>query len=178
MRSLFRGDPHRSSVLAVYRTIVERARIPVFYTEWGVPDSLDGRFEVLALHVFLVLERLTAEPATTADFAQSLFDTLFADIDHGMREMGAGDLGVGRHVKTMARSFYGRVAAYREGLDRGAEVLADALRRNLFGTVTPKPHRLATAAAYVERQAAALAQVPVAAILGGAVAFTEIGDVR
>jgi cytochrome b pre-mRNA-processing protein 3 len=173
LTSLFRRVPRRVVVHDAYRRIVERAREPYFYAEWGVPDSFDGRFELLALHAFLVLHRLRGEGEAADRFAQALFDTLFADMDRGLREMGVGDLGVGRYVKDMAKAFYGRIAAYEKGLDADA-ALAAGLRRNLFGTVVPSPAQLALAGGYVKRQAAALAAAPVAALLAGEIGFAPM----
>lgn len=160
--------------MAAYGAIVERARAPLFFTRWGVPDTLDGRFEMLALHAFLVLHRLKADPAAKG-FAQDLFDTMFADLDRTVREMGAADIGVGRYVKEMARGFYGRIAAYDEGLKADGR-LEDALRRNLYGTVAPGAAQLAEAARYVRRQQGALCAAPVAAFLAGAVPFAPLDE--
>lgn len=170
----FRRSHRRAAVLAAYGAIVERARHPVFYTDWGVPDTFDGRFEVLALHAVLVLHRLKAEHAATSAFAQSLFDTMFADLDRGVREMGATDLGVGRYVKSMARGFYGRIVAYEQGLAEGGEALRAALSRNLYGTAEPKREQLAAVADYTLRQSAALAVEPAAALLDGTVPFAPM----
>jgi cytochrome b pre-mRNA-processing protein 3 len=165
----------RQAVAAAYHRIVEQARDPAFFTRWGVPDTLDGRFEVLALHAFLVLNRLRAAHAETADFAQELFDTMFADLDRALREMGASDLGVGRHVKEMARGFYGRALAYERGLAGGDIALGEALQRNLFATA-PEEKAAAVAAHYVRRQAAALAMSPTSALLAGAIPFAPVTE--
>jgi cytochrome b pre-mRNA-processing protein 3 len=149
---------------------VARARWPGFYAGHGVPDTLDGRFELIALHVFLVLHRIRAVPAAAA-FGQALFDAMFTDMDRGLRELGTGDLSVGKQVKRMATGFYGRTAAYQAGLEGGAD-LAEALRRNLFGTVAdPEPDHLAWFAAYLRDQAAALERQDAAAIGAGRIAF-------
>jgi len=170
LASLFRSQPRRAAVHAAYGRIVDRARLPLFYAEWGVPDTLDGRFELLALHAFLVLNRLKREHDATAAFAQALFDTMFADLDRALREMGVGDLGVGRRVKEMAAGLYGRIAAYERGL-ADAPALPAALGRNLYGTTAASEAQLLRAADYVRRQAAALAAQPVARLLEGEVAF-------
>jgi cytochrome b pre-mRNA-processing protein 3 len=159
----------REAVMAAWNRIVARARDPGLFAAWAIPDTLDGRFEMLALHAFLVLNRLKRE-ARAKEFAQILFDTMFADLDRGVREMGATDIGVGRHVKAMARGFYGRIAAYEKGLGDEAELPA-ALRRNLFGTVEARPEHVAEAARYLRGQAAALAAVPVETFLAGEVPF-------
>ncbi len=156
-----------------YGRIVARARDPVFYRDWGVPDTVDGRFEVLALHAFLVLNRLKRERAKSRDFAQALFDAMFADLDRGVRELGASDIGVGRKVKAMARGFYGRIAAYEKGLADGAELRA-ALRRNLNGTAKPTADQIELTARYLSGQAAALYPVPLDALLAGEVPFAPL----
>jgi len=168
--SLFRGNPHRRAAQAAYAQIVARAREPAFFLAGGVPDTLDGRFELLALHAFLVLNRLKAEHAASADFAQMLFDAMFADLDRGLREMGAGDLGVGRRVKDMAKGFYGRIVAYEKGLAAGDEELRRALGRNLYGTA-PAAAAAEAMARYVRRQAAELAREPLERLLSGEVSF-------
>ncbi len=175
LASLFRPNPRRAAVHGAYGRIVARAREPLFYTGWGVPDTLDGRFELLALHAFLVLNRLKREHAATADFAQALFDAMFADLDRALREMGVGDLGVGRRVKEMATGFYGRIAAYEKGLADPA-ALAAALRRNLYGTTAPSEMLLAQAAAYVMRQAAALEAQPASALVAGEIGFAALEE--
>jgi cytochrome b pre-mRNA-processing protein 3 len=147
----FARKPTEDNSEEIYRRIVAQARRPEFYAAGGVPDSLDGRFEMLALHVFLVLHRLQRErgdPACAA-LAQALADRMTADLDANLREMGAGDLGVGRRVKRMAEALYGRIAAYEAGIDGGEAVLRQALRRKLFGTVEPDEGQVATMARYV-----------------------------
>jgi cytochrome b pre-mRNA-processing protein 3 len=167
LASLFRRNPHRSAAHTAYTQIVARAREPAFFLDCAVPDTLDGRFELIALHAFLVLNRLKADHAATADFAQELFDAMFADLDRGLREMGASDIGVGRHVKEMAKSFYGRIVAYEHGLASADEQLGEALRRNLYGTASPPPEAVAAMARYVRLQAAALArEMPENMLLG------------
>lgn len=143
------------SARLLYARIVQQARRTEFYTAHDVPDTLDGRFEMIALHTFLVLHRLKrmgAEP-----LAQALFDVLFLDMDENLREMGVGDLSVGKRVKQMIRAFYGRIAAYEAGLEAAPGALEAALERNLYGTVRPSPEALAGMAAYLRREAAALA---------------------
>jgi cytochrome b pre-mRNA-processing protein 3 len=174
LASLFRRTGHRAAADAAYAAIVERAREPTFFADWGVPDTVDGRFEVLALHAFLVLNRLKSARPAAAEHAQALFDAMFADLDRGLREMGASDLGVGHHVKAMARGFYGRIVAYEQGLAGSDEALHAALRRNLFGTAAPDDGQVAAAARYLRRQAAALAEVPTTTLMTGEVPFAAV----
>jgi cytochrome b pre-mRNA-processing protein 3 len=165
----FRPTPRREAAYRLYTDTVEAARAPGFYARLGVPDTLDGRFELIALHVALVLRRLK-DDATAKDFAQEVFDAMFADLDRALREMGTGDLSVGKQVKRMAAGFYGRVRAYERGL-AGEEDLGEALRRNLYGTATPEPAQLAAMAGWTRAAAAALGEQNVAALAAGKVAF-------
>jgi len=153
----------------LYLQIVAQARQPEFYRHCGVPDTLDGRFEMLILHMFLVLRRLKGEDAPA--LSQELLDTLFADMDENLREMGVGDLSVGKRVKQMADAFYGRIAAYEDGLDGEAGVLEASLARNLFGTAEASPAALAVLAAYLRREAESLAALDMKAIRAGELAF-------
>ena len=155
----------------LYHGAVEQARDPAFYLHCGVPDTVDGRFEMIALHVFLVLRRLRQGGESAADTAQELFDAMFVDMDRSLREMGVGDLGVGRRVKAMAQAFYGRVAAYDHGLDADGDALAEALLRNAFRGTAPAPQALAALVAYVRREAEALAAQTLGGLLEGRAAF-------
>lgn len=179
-RRFFRRDPHEAPAAALYHSVVTQARSQAFYRDLGVPDSLDGRFDLLALHAFLVLHRLKRERAGATDLAQSLIDTIFADMDRSLREMGAGDMGVGPRVKRMAQGFYGRLAAYEaalaarpeESAATGAEsALEAALRRNLYGTVSPEPRHVQAMAEYIRRETAALAEQPTGRLSAGEVCF-------
>ncbi|PJI37849.1 ubiquinol-cytochrome C chaperone family protein [Ferrovibrio sp.] len=171
--SLFAGKQHNPAAVALYRCIVEQARQPDFYTHHGVPDSLDGRFDMIVLHTFLVMRRLrTIASQAAGHLSQDLFDLLFADMDSNLREIGVGDLGVGKRVKKMAQAFYGRVEAYEAGLTATDDaILTDALTRNLYGTTQPAlPNQLAMAA-YMRAAEARLADQSEAKILAGNVYF-------
>ncbi|MFQ6017400.1 MAG: ubiquinol-cytochrome C chaperone family protein [Kiloniellaceae bacterium] len=168
---LFRRHPKEAPARALYLRIVEQARRPEFYSACGVPDTLDGRFDLVALHAFLVLHRLKQDHPAAAELAQALFDTLFMDMDRGLRELGAGDLGVGRRVRQMAQGLYGRIAAYQAGLEGAEADLDSALRRNLYGTVDPDPACVRAVAAYMRREAGALAGPALAALLAGTLSF-------
>ncbi len=161
----------RETAGALYRAVVAQARSPEFYGEAGVPDTLDGRFELVALHAFMVLRRLQADPERTGVLAQALFDTMFDDMDRSLREMGAGDLGVGRRVKFMASSFLGRVKAYEAGLESGDEALRSALVRNLYGTVPAPADDARAMARYTRDQLASLEDQPLDDLVAGSVRF-------
>lgn len=152
---LFGQKAEKKAAHEAYNLAVAQGRLPLFYAEHRVPDTLDGRFEMIALHVFLILRRVKNDRQSGA-FAQALFDVFFADMDRGLRELGTGDLSVGKQIKLMATGFYGRIAAYDAGLDGTADLEA-ALRRNLYGTLADiDQDDVAAAAAYLRQQSAFL----------------------
>ena len=162
---------------ALYASILEQARKPVFFASLGVPDDLDGRFETLALHVFLVLRRLKSDPSDPASrLARAVVEAFVSDMDRSLREMGAADLGVGRRVRAMTQALYGRIKAYEKALEESGDgMLEAALRRNLYGTLTmPGLADLATVARYVRRQHAALAAQPLSELRAGRVEFLSV----
>ena len=167
----------REAAALAYGRVVEQARQPVFFAGYGVPDTLDGRFELICLHAFLYLYRLKADRPQSAALSQAFFDAMFADLDRALREMGTGDLSVGKHVKRMARGFYGRIRSYQDGVDSADSVLAAALKRNLFGTVHGSAPQIAGMAEYVHASVGELARQPAAELLSGRVRFPvpEIG---
>jgi cytochrome b pre-mRNA-processing protein 3 len=152
---LFRPSPAKIVAESLYRCVLDQARHPDFYSKWGVPDSVDGRFEMIVLHTIIVIGRLGGKSAT----AQALFDLLFADMDLNLRELGVSDISLARHIKRMAKGFLGRAKAYEDGLatmDDDA-VLQGALRRNLYGTCAEiGSETMMAMAAYVRRESAAL----------------------
>ena len=101
----------------LYVAIVNQARQPFLFDKFGGPDTVDGRFDMISLHVFLILRKLNNDEYKVKGLSQSLFDTMFADMDRSLREMGAGDLGVGKRVKAMATAFYGRLSAYEKAIE-------------------------------------------------------------
>jgi cytochrome b pre-mRNA-processing protein 3 len=173
MFTLFRSDPVQAAAVLAYHHVVEQARRPGFFLSCGVPDTVDGRFELICLHAFLYLYRLKRDHPRAAALGQRFFDAMFADFDRSLREMGTGDLSVGREVNRMAEAFYGRIAAYEEGLAGDDSVLRPALARNLFGTAPPTPEALTAMAAYLRHATACLDRQASAALLAGRIAFGE-----
>lgn len=150
----------------LYGAVVAQARQPAFYTGCGVADTPDGRFDLVALHAALVIRRLSRHRFADRRLAQALFDYMFADLDQNLREMGVGDLAVGKRIKAMAKGFYGRLAAYDAAIAAGdGEALADALRRNLYRKEEPAAGQVAAMAAYVLAEAAALAERPLESLI-------------
>jgi len=172
-RKMLQRDPAQIAAHRLYVSLVEQARRPAFYAALGVPDSIDGRFDLIALHAFLAMRRLRDGGEAGRAVAQALFDVMFGDMDQSLREMGVGDLGVGKRVKAMAAGFYGRVSAYEVALNTGDDgtALKAALARNLFGTTEPADDSLARIASYVRREAAALGQADIRAMTAGTIAF-------
>src|SRR5580698_10533074 len=130
----FRPNSGDRSIRDLYGMIVAQARLPEFYSAYGVPDTLHGRFDLIVLHLVLVLQRLEAGAAGAArGFGQKLFDVFCRDLDDNLREMGVGDLAVPKRMRRFAEAFYGRQAAYLAALAAADEQeLEKALTRNIF----------------------------------------------
>jgi cytochrome b pre-mRNA-processing protein 3 len=131
-----RRQPNEEFAAVLYARTAERARTPELFEACGIPDTLDGRFDALALHAALTIDRLRREPDGEA-LAQAFFDAMFRHLDLTLREIGVQDLGVGRRIKIMAEGFHGRALAYREALEGGGQSLAEVLRRNAYGGRPP-----------------------------------------
>lgn len=131
-----RKPPEADFAAAVYRRTAEEARRPELFESCGIPDSLDGRFDALALHAALMIDRLRREPDGEL-LAQAFFDAMFQHLDLTLREIGVQDLGVGRRIKIMAEGFHGRALSYRTALAGGPEPLTEVLRRNAYGGRPP-----------------------------------------
>jgi cytochrome b pre-mRNA-processing protein 3 len=135
---LFRQRPHERAGFRLYGAAVAAARAPAYYAPigdggFGVPDTLDGRFDLVGLHAFLLIHKLRVLPAPGPALAQAVFDAMFADMDLNLREMGVGDLSVGKRVRAMWEAFHGRALAYEAPLAAGdREALAAALARNVW----------------------------------------------
>jgi len=133
MLHLFRRTPRDTSIASLYGTIVAQARARAFYQAYRVPDTVNGRLEMIMLHAFLVLQRLQGEAVGLRRLGQQLFDRFCHDMDDSLREMGVGDLAVPRRMRAIGGAFYGRQAAYGAALaepDDGP--LAAVLKRNVF----------------------------------------------
>jgi len=160
---------------ALYAKAVAQARLPIFYQAGAVPDSLDGRFDLLVLHMFLLLHRLGGESDRTRKLAQSLFDLMFADMDQSLREMGVSDMSVGKRVKEMARAFYGRIDAYERAMADGKQ-LQEALTRNLYRGAEVSPAVLASMASYMQAQVVKLAGLPLETITAADIPCFEVWE--
>jgi cytochrome b pre-mRNA-processing protein 3 len=175
--SAFRRRPHERAGFALYVAAVAAARDPWFYTRLGVPDTLDGRFDLVSLHTALLIHRLRGEAAPGPALAQAVFDAMFSDMDGTLREMGL-DMGVPRRVRAMWEAFHGRALAYGGALDSGdREALAEALARNIWrGAIRPTDERAHVLAAYAARQFEALRRQSLAEFTAGQAAFDPVSE--
>ncbi len=161
----------------LYRQLVTQARQPDFYGRLGVPDTVEGRLEMILLHLVLLFQRLHGEGDNGQLLAQSVFDRFVADMDRSLREMGVGDLGIPKRMKAIGRSFYGRLEAYgRPIAERDQRALTDALRRNLWPDGAPIADHAEEVAAYAAHAATTLRGQPFGNIARGKIAFPPPDD--
>ncbi len=178
LQRAFMPSPDQLRANTLYNTAVAQSRRPGFYLAGGVPDTIDGRFDMIVLHAFLIMRRLRDGGPDGERLSQALFDEMFADMDRSLREMGVGDMGIGRRVRAMGKAFMGRVKAYEEALEAGGGALEEALTRNLYRSAPAAADALARIAFYVRRENAALKTFPIAALMAGEVSFGPApGDV-
>ncbi len=164
-----RPDPLEDAAHALYTALVGKARDPVFFTTLGVPDTVNGRFDMVVIHAMLLLRRLRDGGPQADATAKALLELLFRDMDQSLREMGVGDMGISRHIKKMAKALFGRSAIYEDGLDGDAAALAAALRANLYRHSEVGDPQIAGMCDYLRRAAAHLAPQSLAAIMDGRV---------
>jgi cytochrome b pre-mRNA-processing protein 3 len=137
---LFGKDPRRLVIARLYERVATASRDPGLYLKLGIPDTVEGRFESLSLHVMLLLRTLRGRPSPADEVAADLADALFRDLDASLREMGIGDTTVPKRMKKLAEAFYGRARAYDGSLDAGDQTaLAVTLGRNVQGSEAPAP---------------------------------------
>ncbi len=170
--------PSPGTIETIYGMIVTQAREPLFYRDLGVLDTVNGRFDLLVLHLWMVLRRMKSIEAgaglsqplfSQALFSQALFDRFCEDMDANLREMGVGDTTVPKRMRAFGEAFYGRVAAYDLALDAGPEPLALALCKNILnGEQLDKARQLAV---YAETALADLAALDDTTLLGGSWKF-------
>ncbi len=168
---LFGRKRYERAGFELYTSAVEAARDPYIFEVLAVPDTLDGRFDVIGLYVFLLVHRLHAESKIGKDLAQAVFDAMFSDMDINLREIGVSDMRIGKRVRDMWEAFNGRSTVYAAALDSGdAALLTDAVARNVWRGKAPEGAAGAMAASMLE-QAANLAAQPIAAFVKGQVSF-------
>lgn len=172
---LFRRASNRQMIGRLSGEIVAAARDPVLFTEYGIEDSLEGRFEAVTLHAVLVLRRLNRMDPPAPEIAQDLTDAIFRSFEIALREMGVGDISVPKQMKTIAGAFFGRAGAYDLAL-RGGDTpdLTAVIARNVYNG-RKNPDRLGR---YVETASEALAKVSLDTFTLGPVPFPVPAAVR
>jgi cytochrome b pre-mRNA-processing protein 3 len=172
---LFRTRPQVAAGRALYNAAVAQARQPDLYRALGVPDTGEGRFELYTLHVVLLMRRLKRQGEAAGETSQAVFDAYLRALDDGLREMGVGDISVGKKMRKLGEAAYGRVKAFDEALDGHAqdpEALTALIGRTVYGGAeAPEAPKLA---AYAARAAGALAAQPLERLLAGAVEWPEV----
>ena len=172
MFKMFRKSANDDLAHKLYVEVVKQARQPVFYSELGVPDTPDGRFDMVLVHAYLLFRRMKDDHQQTAALAQAVFDLMFADMDQNLREMGLGDIGVSHRIKGMIKAFYGRVTVYDEGVaEDGDKRLKEALKRNLYRKSDPAEEQVTAMAQYIYQEIDNLSAQDNLEILKGDVRF-------
>ncbi len=173
-----RGNGFEGVGFALYAAAVAAARDPWLYQSLAAPDTLDGRFDLIALHVSLLIQRLRQAPDPGPTLAQAVFDAMFSDMDNNLREIGVGDLSIGKHVRAMWNAFHGRALAYEAAVQAGDRpALEAALERNVWRGQAPQG-AAASLAAIVLAQAANLAEQPIEAFAAGQTRFLASSEAR
>lgn len=170
-RILRGGGETRQIAGQLFNRIVAQARQAVFFRSLGVPDTVDGRFDMLVLHAFLVFQRLKGQGDRGAELAQALYDTVIEDMEASLRQLGAGDAGVGKRVRVMTEALQGRVVAYEAALAGNPLEVEAAIRRNLYGTVEPELEAVRAVAYYFRRAKDLADRQPLDRILRGIFEF-------
>lgn len=173
LRSIFKTSAETERAHTLYAETILAARRSLFFNEGYVPDTAEGRFEMIALTAFLVLQRLKKIEGTN-ELSQKYFDIMFDDIDSNLRELGVGDLAVGKKVKKLAESFYGRIKAYEGGLETDDnKLLTAALLRNVYRKTNVTPEVAEKLSVYVRDEASHLNSQEDQAFLGGKISFID-----
>ena len=170
---LFCRNARSDTISTLYGMIVAQARLPSFYRDYAVPDTVNGRFDLLVLHLGLVLDRF-AQDAGLKELGQAVFDRFCRDMDHNLREMGVGDLSVPKEMRRMGGAFYGRTQTYRTALAAEDDrALAEALTRNIYGGAPPSRAVAGRLAVYMREAVRDLNAQPASALLAGRLSLPD-----
>ncbi|WP_395670551.1 ubiquinol-cytochrome C chaperone family protein [Phenylobacterium sp.] len=171
LQRLFRPRPAKAVGETLYRSAVQQARTPALYAGLGVPDTVEGRFEIYSLHVILLMRRLLGQGEQAAETSQALLDTYLKGLDDALRGMGVGDLSVGKKMRKLGEAFFGRVKTYHAAFEQlpDAGELEAVIARTVYaeGDAAQAP----ALARYAIAQQTALAAAPLDDILAGDVAW-------
>jgi cytochrome b pre-mRNA-processing protein 3 len=167
-------NPFEEAAFSLYGSIVAQARQTYFYSDLKVKDTVEGRFDMIIIHAFLLFHRLKNEDENARQLSQTVFDTMFKDLDQSLREMGVGDMGIGRRIKKMASSFYGRVSVYDKALeaeDNGE--LEQVIARNVFNKSHPDALVLKQLGSYMRTNVEKLKLTSLDGLLSGKISFVN-----
>ena len=173
LQQLFRPSRTKLAGQSLYEAATHQARRPAFYADLGAPDTVEGRFELYTLHVVLLLHRLRGHSAEMDTVAQALFDTYLQALDHALREMGVGDLSVGKKMRKLGSAFYGRAKSFEAALvEPGMAGLDDLIARTVYaGAREPSPGALAD---YVRQSVGSLAETSLTDIVAAKPSWASI----
>jgi cytochrome b pre-mRNA-processing protein 3 len=175
---LFGQRPAYAAGQALYAAAAAQARSPALYRDLGAPDTIEGRFELYLVHVAALVNRLRGEGPRARETNQVLFDAFLKGLDDALREMGVGDLSVGKKMRRLGEAFYGRAKGYAAALDEAADPhdLPSLIGRTVFAEAADPAVAAAPLAAYVRRLAHDLAGQDAEALLAGRVRFPAVGE--
>ena len=148
--NFFKNIKNAKEVKIFYNNVVSLARNEDLYVKGGVPDTIDGRFELIVLHCHLFIKRLISIENEEKLFSQRLINYMVTDFDRSLREIGVGDLSVGKKVKFMVSAYYGRANAYDRAIKENNKDLASVLKKNLYGTINPKKDEIKYMKKYIK----------------------------
>jgi cytochrome b pre-mRNA-processing protein 3 len=176
----FRRKRQAENIDRLYGAIVRQARQPAFYTDYAVPDTVEGRLEMIVLHTVLLLHRLNSGTSELQALGQAVFDRFCVDMDDNLREMGVGDLSVPKQMQHIAGLFYGRAKAYDAALAAAAapDSLAQALRRNIYTEEAAGKAQAPQLAGYVRAAVARLRACETTALKDGRLEFPPLPAAR
>ena len=179
-KRLFSQRPAYAAGQRLYAAAAAQARDPAFYRDGGAPDVIEGRFELYLIHVALVVNRLRGEGPRAQETNQVVFDAFLKGLDDALREMGVGDLSVGKKMRRLGEAFYGRAKGYAAALEPGADLgdLPALVARTLFADEPDAYAHAAAMAAYVRATADALAGQSTERLLAGEVSFPAFAQTQ
>lgn len=174
---LFKPRPATLAGRALFLTVSAQARRPAFYLAGGVPDTPQGRFELYCMHLVLLMHRLKGQGPMASETSQALFDAFLANMDEGLRDLGVGDLSVGKKMRKLGEAIYGRLKGYDSAMaalpDRSA--LQGLIGRTIFGDeAAAHPAHLA---AYVVTAMDRLGAEPLDLVIGAQFQWPEFAHV-
>ena len=167
LQRLFGETKQRAALMPLYQALVQIGRDPAWYEEGEVPDTLDGRFDMLSAIIALALLRLEAEGDAGKAPAVLLTEIFIEDMDGTLRQIGIGDYVVGKHIGRMMSALGGRLGAFREAGGDGS--LSEAVARNIFHDAPPEGSTTDWVARRLEAFRTGLAQTPIATLYEGKV---------